>query len=436
MSYLEANLIEKINQREATIGIVGLGYVGLPLVVAFAEAGFKVLGVDIDAQKVAAMNNGLSHVEDVEDATVQKLVSAGQFEATTDYSRLTEADTISICVPTPLHKTKDPNISYIVSAAEQIAKAGVSGKLVILESTSYPGTTREVMLPLLHDEELNVGENFFLAFSPERIDPGRTDYIMWNTPKVVGGMTPSCLAVSCALYKTIVESVVPVSSPDAAEMAKLFENTFRAVNIGLVNEIALICDKLDLDVWEIVEAAATKPYGFMKFTPGPGLGGHCIPIDPHYLSWKMKSLDYTARFVELADEINRSMPEYVVQKVADGLNLAKKAVNGSRVLIMGVAYKPNVSDVRESPALDIIKLLQEKGAEVVFSDPFVEKLNSGGKTLEAVPLTADGLKESDAVVIVTNHSAIDWDFVVEHSQLLIDTRNVANLSAADHPVRF
>lgn len=436
MSQLESTLIEKIKQRDAIVGIVGLGYVGLPLVVSFAEAGFKVLGIDVDKKKVAAMNNGISHVEDVESATVQKLVSAGLFEATADYGRLAEVDTISICVPTPLRKTKDPDVSYIVNATKQIEKAGVKGKLVVLESTTYPGTTQEILLPRLAKEGITVGENFFLAFSPERIDPGRTDYVMWNTPKVLGGMTPSCLAVSTALYGAIVESVVPVSSPAAAEMVKLLENTFRAVNIGLVNEIALMCDKLGLNVWEIVEAAATKPYGFMKFTPGPGLGGHCIPVDPHYLNWKLKTLNYTARFIELADEVNRSMPEYVVEKVADGLNMNKKAVNGSRVLVMGVAYKPNVSDVRESPALDIIYLLQEKGADVVFSDPFVESLDSGGKCLKGVELSAEELQNSDAVVIVTNHSAIDWDFVVEHSGLLIDTRNVANLSAEDQPVRF
>ena len=424
MSNLELELIEKINRRDAVVGIVGLGYVGLPLVVAFAEAGFKVVGVDVDAKKVANVNRGISHVEDVPDSTVQKLISAGLFSATTDYGELSDVDTISICVPTPLRKTKDPDVSYIVSATEQIAAAGVKNKLVVLESTTYPGTTKEILLPRLTQANLAVGENFFLAFSPERIDPGRTDYVMWNTPKVLGGVTPACLAVSTALYGAIVETIVPVSSPAAAEMVKLLENTFRAVNIGLVNEMALMCDKLGLNVWEIVDAAATKPYGFMKFTPGPGLGGHCIPVDPHYLNWKLKTLNYTARFIELADEVNRSMPEYVVEKITEALNGQKKAVNGSRILVLGVAYKPNVSDVRESPALDIIYLLQQKGAQVVFHDPFVDLLVSNDEKLQSVPLTADELQASDLTLVVTNHAKTDWDLVVQSSNLLIDTRNV------------
>ena len=424
MSNLELELIEKINRRDAVVGIVGLGYVGLPLVVAFAEAGFKVVGVDVDAKKVANVNRGISHVEDVPNSTVQKLISAGLFSATTDYGELSDVDTISICVPTPLRKTKDPDVSYIVSATEQIAAAGVKNKLVVLESTTYPGTTKEILLPRLTQANLAVGENFFLAFSPERIDPGRTDYVMWNTPKVLGGVTPACLAVSTALYGAIVETIVPVSSPAAAEMVKLLENTFRAVNIGLVNEMALMCDKLGLNVWEIVDAAATKPYGFMKFTPGPGLGGHCIPVDPHYLNWKLKTLNYTARFIELADEVNRSMPEYVVEKITEALNGQKKAVNGSRILVLGVAYKPNVSDVRESPALDIIYLLQQKGAQVVFHDPFVDVLISNDENLESVPLTADELQASDLTLVVTNHAKTDWDLVVQSSNLLIDTRNV------------
>ncbi len=424
MSNLELELIEKINRRDAVVGIVGLGYVGLPLVVAFAEAGFKVVGVDVDAKKVANVNRGISHVEDVPDSTVQKLISAGLFSATTDYGELSNVDTISICVPTPLRKTKDPDVSYIVSATEQIAAAGVKNKLVVLESTTYPGTTKEILLPRLTQANLTVGENFFLAFSPERIDPGRTDYVMWNTPKVLGGVTPACLAVSTALYGAIVETIVSVSSPAAAEMVKLLENTFRAVNIGLVNEMALMCDKLGLNVWEIVDAAATKPYGFMKFTPGPGLGGHCIPVDPHYLNWKLKTLNYTARFIELADEVNRSMPEYVVEKITEALNGEKKAVNGSRVLVLGVAYKPNVSDVRESPALDIIYLLQQKGAQVVFHDPFVDVLVSNDEKLQSVPLTADELQASDLALVVTNHAKTDWDLVVQSSNLLIDTRNV------------
>ena len=312
-----------------------MGYVGLPLAVAFADAGFKILGIDVDAQKVDRLNNGISHVEDVEHSRVGQMVDDGLFEATTDYSRLEEVDTISICVPTLLRKTKDPDVSYIVNATEQISRAGVVGKAIVLESTTYPGTTEEILQPRFSKRDLKAGSEFFLAFSLERIDPGRTDYVMWNTPKVLGGVTEDCLEVSTKLYGTIVEQVVTVSSPAAAEMVKLLENTFRAVNIGLVNEMALMCDKLGLNVWEIVDAAATKPYGFMKFTPGPGLGGHCIPVDPHYLNWKLKTLNDTARFIELADEINRSMPEYVVEKVTAALNSVKKAVNGSKILDWG-----------------------------------------------------------------------------------------------------
>ncbi|MFK7800627.1 MAG: nucleotide sugar dehydrogenase [Anaerolineae bacterium] len=420
---LKQLLRKKISERNASIGIVGLGYVGLPLAVAFAEKGFTVIGVDVDQSKIDGLNGGKSHIEDVAHQTIHDLVKAGKFSGTTDYGKLAEVDAISICVPTPLRKTKDPDVSYIIAAAESIAQAGAKGKLIVLESTTYPGTTEEIILPRLLKDGSVVGEDFMLAFSPERIDPGRTDHNMWTTPKVIGGMTADCLEIAMALYGTVVKEPVPVSSPAAAEMVKLLENTFRAVNIGLVNEMALMCDKLGLNVWEIVDAAATKPYGFMKFTPGPGLGGHCIPIDPHYLNWKLKTLNYTARFVELADEINRGMPEYVVNKVVEALNSVKKAVNGSRVLIVGVAYKPNVSDMRESPALDVIHLLEQMGADVVFADPFVEDLSHEGLKTQRVELDQETLNKIDIAVVITNHKSTDWSLLEESGGLIIDTRN-------------
>lgn len=419
----KAALLEKIEARQATVAVIGMGYVGLPLAVAFAEAGFPVVGIDVVAEKVAMLNRGQSYVEDVPDAVLRPLVESGKLRATTSYTAVADVDAISICVPTPLRKTKDPDISYIIDATDNIVAHAGKGKLIILESTTYPGTTEEIILPRLTELGHEVGQDYFLAFSPERIDPGRTDYNVWTTPKVIGGMTPACLEISLALYGTIVEKPVPVSSPAAAEMVKLLENTFRAVNIGLVNEVALMCDKLGLNVWEVVEAAATKPYGFMKFTPGPGLGGHCIPIDPHYLSWKLKTLNYTARFIELASEVNGFMPEYVVSKVGDALNMERKAINGSTILILGVAYKPNVSDMRESPALDIIHLLQERGGDVVYHDPFVPDLSHEGFSLQSVRLTPDQLQAADCVVIVTDHQAIDWACVAEKAAVVVDTRN-------------
>lgn len=420
---IKAELLQKIADRQAKIAVIGMGYVGLPLMVAFAEAGFPVVGVDVDHQKVERLNRGESYIEDVTDAVLRPLLQKGLLRASSDYAAVAGVDAISICVPTPLRKTKDPDISYIINAADNIAAHDGAGKLIILESTTYPGTTEEVILPRLTENGQQVGLDFFLAFSPERIDPGRSDYNVWTTPKVIGGMTPDCLEVSLALYGTIVEKPVPVSSPAAAEMVKLLENTFRAVNIGLVNEVALMCDKLGLNVWEVVDAAATKPYGFMKFTPGPGLGGHCIPIDPHYLSWKLKTLNYTARFIELAAEVNGYMPEYVVSKVAAALNGERKAVNGSHILVLGVAYKPNVSDMRESPALDIIHLLQERGAAVTYHDPFVPDLTHEGFDLQSVALTPAALRAADCVVIVTDHRDIDWRCVAEESAVLVDARN-------------
>lgn len=418
-------LLTRINNRTAKIGIVGLGYVGLPLAVAFAEEGFHVIGVDVDPDKVDALNRGQSYVEDVPSATLGPIVGDGRLIATTDYAALATADAISICVPTPLRKTKDPDISFIVNATESIAThmpAG-SGPLIVLESTTYPGTTDEVILPRLSRDGLKVGHDFFLAFSPERIDPGRTDFTVRTTPKVIGGVTPECLEVTVALYRTVVDQPVPVSSTATAEMVKLLENTFRAVNIGLVNEVALMCDKLGLDVWEVVGAAASKPYGFMPFYPGPGLGGHCIPIDPHYLSWKLRTLNYTARFIELAAEVNSHMPDFVVGKVSDALNNERKAVNGSRVLVLGAAYKRDVGDVRESPALDIIHLLRQRGADVVYHDPYIASLRLEDVELATIDLTEAALAAADCVVIVTDHSVYDWEWVARHARLIVDTRN-------------
>lgn len=416
-------LLQKIDDRTAIIGVVGLGYVGLPLVVGLAEVGFTVIGMDVDQRKVDALQKGTSYVEDVPSDVVVQLVQAGTFKPTTAFAELQAVDAISICVPTPLNKTKDPDISYIVTVTNELVKIGAAGKLIILESTTYPGTTDEIILPRLQENGHKVGEDFFLAFSPERIDPGRTDYTVKTTPKVIGGTTPACVDTAVALYGTFVDQPVPVSSTAAAEMVKLLENTFRAVNIGLVNEIALMCDKLGLDVWEVVRAAATKPYGFMPFYPGPGLGGHCIPIDPHYLSWKMRTLNYTARFIELAADINGHMPEYVVGKVADALNEVGKPVKGSRILVLGVAYKPNVSDVRESPALDVIHLLQEKGGVVSYHDPYVPEINEHDLAMSTAVWSDTLIAEADCVVIITNHASYDWPAIAQQAKLIVDTRN-------------
>ena len=420
----ERQVLQRIHDHTARVGIVGIGYVGLPLAMVFAEAGFHVLGIDVSAERVAALNAGQSHVGDVAHEQLRHMRAAGRFEATTDYSVLAELDAVSICVPTPLSKTRDPDISYIVNVAEQLARYLHPGQVIVLESTTYPGTTREVILPQLEASGLRVGLDYFLAFSPERVDPGRTDWTTRNTPKVIGGVTPACMRVAAALYEQAIERVVPVSSPEAAEMVKLVENTFRAVNIGLANEVLLMCDKLGLDAWEVVDAAATKPFGFMPFRPGPGLGGHCIPIDPLYLSWKLKTVDYTARFIEIASEINTNMPRYWTQKVQDTLNDAAKALRGSRILVLGVAYKKDVTDVRESPALDIIHLLQAKGAEVRYHDPYVPEVQIDELRLSSVPNLERALHESDCVVVVTDHSCYDWKAVGEAAQLMVDTRSV------------
>jgi UDP-N-acetyl-D-glucosamine dehydrogenase len=436
MPAIKESLLSKIESRELDLAIIGLGYVGLPLAVAFAEAGFRVTGIDISVDKVTSINRGQSYVEDVASDTLQPLVKAGMLRASKDYADLTNADAIIICVPTPLNKTRDPDISYIIAATEEIVRFGSSGKLMVLESTTYPGTTEEIILPRLTSNGDQVGRDFFLAFSPERIDPGRSDYVVSNTPKVVGGITKDCLDVAVALYGCVVDKPVPVSNTATAEMVKLLENTFRAVNIGLVNEMALMCDKLGLDVWEVVEAAATKPYGYMPFYPGPGLGGHCIPIDPHYLSWKLRTLNYTARFIELASEVNSHMPDHVVNKVTDALNGAAKPVNGSKILILGVAYKANVGDVRESPALDVIHLLESRGSTVCYHDPFVSDLDVSQVPAKRVELTAEVVREADCVIVITDHDGYDWSWISKNAQLIVDTRNVIKGQPNDHIVRL
>lgn len=418
------HLTQKIENRDAVIGIIGLGYVGLPLAVAFAEAGFRVIGIDVDGRKVAALNRQESYIEDIASETLAALPRP--IEATTDFAVLANCDAVSVCVPTPLSKTGDPDVSYIISAADQIARYLHPGMLIVLESTTYPGTTTEVVLPRLtgNGANLKVGEDFFLCFSPERVDPGREDWTTRTTPKVIGGTTPACLAAGKALYGAALETIVPVSSTEAAEMAKLLENTFRAVNIAMVNEVLLMCEKLHLDVWEVIEAAATKPFGFMKFTPGPGIGGHCIPIDPLYLSWKLKSLKFTARFIELADEINTAMPRYWVGKVQDALNEVEKPVKGSRILVLGVAYKKDISDMRESPALDIIHLLQEKGAVVSYHDPHVPAFDHDGMAMTGETNLDAALDAADCVVVATDHSAYDWAEIARRARVVVDTRHV------------
>jgi UDP-N-acetyl-D-glucosamine dehydrogenase len=416
-------LLEKIQDRSARIGIIGLGYVGLPLAVEFAKGGFKVIGYDVSERVCKSLMEGRSHIQDVPSADLAKLVRQELFEATTDESRLREADAVSIAVPTPLVKTRDPDMSYVIAAAEAVSRTAHEGVLVVLESTTYPGTTREVLLPVLTKLGLTVGENVFLAFSPERVDPGNPKYHTKNTPKVVGGITAACTEVATALYASVIDTVVPVSTTESAELVKLLENTFRSVNIGLVNEMAIVCDKLGVDVWEVIDAAATKPFGFMKFTPGPGIGGHCIPLDPHYLAWKMRTLNYKTRFIDLASEINSQMPAYVVEKVAQALNEERKPVNGSRVLVVGVAYKPDIDDIRESPALDVMRLLEQDGADVVFHDPHIASYREDGHTRSGVELSKDELRRADAVVIVTNHRSVDYQMLMDNAALIVDSRN-------------
>jgi UDP-N-acetyl-D-glucosamine dehydrogenase len=415
------DLITKVERRQIQFGIVGLGYVGLPLAVELAQAGYRVLGFDLNPDVVEGLNSGRSHVKDVTDAQLQK--QCERFSATTDMSRLSEPDAISICVPTPLSKFKDPDVSFIVAATEAVKKRLRRGQAIILESTTYPGTTREIMLPALESTGLTVGRDFFLAFSPERVDPGNSRYGTRNTPKVVGGITPDCRRVAVALYQPAIDTLVPVSTTEAAELVKLLENTFRSVNIGLVNEMAIVCDKLGVDVWEVIDAAATKPFGFMKFLPGPGLGGHCIPVDPHYLAWKMRGLNYKTRFIDLAGELNTEMPMFWVHKLAEALNGQGKAVRGASVLVLGVAYKRDVEDIRESPALDIIRLLQGQGARVTYFDPHVPRFREDGKEFRSVELTPDVVAAADCVMIVTDHTVVDYRMIKRMAKLIVDTRN-------------
>ena len=429
-------LAAKIRNRSARVGVIGLGYVGCPLAVEFAKAGFSVTGIDLLESKVAGINDGHSHIRDVPEAHVRELVKAKKLRATTDFSVISELDTVSICVPTPLRKTKDPDMSFIMAACEQLSCYVHPGMLIILESTTYPGTTDEVLLPMLQKPTLQVGQEFFLCFSPERVDPGNPTYQTANIPKVVGGVTPECTRMGALFYSQGLKTVVPVSSTQVAEMVKLLENTFRMINIGLANEIAMMCDRMGISVWEVIDAAATKPFGFMPFYPGPGLGGHCIPIDPFYLSWKSKQAGVEARFIELAGYINGQMPHFVVDRVQSVLNEHYKPIRGSRIHILGVAYKRNIDDVRESPALDIIHLLSCRGAQVTFSDSHVDRLRiDGGDELSAEePLNA--CSKADCVVIVTDHSDFDYSAILERSKLIVDTRNALKGCSSPKVIRL
>ena len=440
MNPLADALLRRIRHADIRAGVIGLGYVGLPLAVELARAGYSVVGLDVDERKVEAIESGTSYIPDVQDAQLADLVAADRLHATNDFAALQDLDTVNICVPTPLRKTKDPDVSYMVAAVEQVARYLHPGMLVILESTTYPGTTEELVRPMLEATGLRAGRDFFLAFSPERIDPGNAQFHTANVPKVVGGTTAACASLASALYQRAIERVVTVGSTQAAEMVKLLENTFRAVNIGLVNEIAMMCDTLGIDVWEVVDAAATKPFGFMPFYPGPGLGGHCIPIDPFYLSWKAKQSGFDARFIELAGEVNGHMPHYVVEKITETLNASRKAVNGARILVLGVAYKRDIDDVRESPALDVMKLLGEKGADVAFSDPHVPFVTAdqwnGPHALESLTLDRQVLEGCDCAVVITDHRAFDYELIARHCQNIVDTRNALHGMAASQLVRL
>jgi len=429
-------LIDRIERRSARCGVIGLGYVGLPLALELAKAGFRVTGIDLDERKVRAIQSGTSYIVDVSDEEIAAPVRSGQFSATSDFSVIRDLDTINICVPTPLRKTKDPDLTYVVSAVNQIRTYLRRGQLVILESTTYPGTTEEVVRPALEASGLEVGRDFALAFSPERIDPGNDRFNTRNIPKVVGGVTATCTQVAKRLYEASVDTVVPVSSTQVAEMVKLLENTFRSVNIGLVNEIALMCSALRIDVWEVIEAAKTKPFGFMAFYPGPGLGGHCIPIDPFYLSWKAKMNGFDARFIELAGAINESMPRFVVERITDALNRHRKSVRGSRVHVIGVAYKAGVNDVRESPALNVMKILADKGAVLSYTDPYVPVVQEEGLALESTDLDDGLLASADCVVILTAHREIDYRMVIRSAQLVVDTRNALQGCKEPHVIRL
>jgi len=417
------DLLARLKRKDFTAAVIGLGYVGLPLAIEYADAGIRVIGIDSDGAKIRAIRSGNSYVDDVPSESIRGAVENGLLGATSDYSALAEADTVNICVPTPLRKTKDPDLSYVVNAAEQVAKYIHRDMLIVLESTTYPGTTDELLVPMFEERGFTVGKDIFLAFSPERVDPGNPQYSTKNIPKVVGGATPKCTKMAAALYTGVMERVHPVSTATVAEMVKLLENTFRSVNIGLVNEIALMCNRMGIDVWEVIDAAKTKPFGFMPFYPGPGIGGHCIPLDPFYLSWKAKQFGFEARFIELAGVINGQMPHFVVGKIIDALNRFKKSVNGAKVLIRGVAYKKDISDVRESPAIDILQLLSKKGAKLSYCDPHVPVLDEHGMRMKAEPFSAATLRKADCVVVVTDHSDFDYRLVARESKVIVDTRN-------------
>jgi UDP-N-acetyl-D-glucosamine dehydrogenase len=433
---IKETLIKKLQDKTAKIGILGMGYVGMPLAVVFAEAGFNVLGIDPDQRKVDTFNKGVSYIQDVPTETVARLHRAGNLNMTADFAALKDMDAVSICVPTPLRQTGDPDMSFIISATEQLAKYVHKGMVIVLESTTYPGTTRELALPMLTEKSgLKVGEDIFICFSPERVDPGREDWTTLNTPKVMGGITSACSEVATAWYAGAIKTVVTVSSAEAAEMSKLLENTFRMINIGLVNELAIMCERLGVDVWEVIEAAGTKPFGFMKFTPGPGLGGHCIPIDPLYLSWKMKEFNYNARFIELASEINTNMPRYVVSRVLEAMNDRGKTLKGSKVLVLGVAYKPDIDDVRESPALDVIALLRKKGAQVEYHDPHIPQIHHEREDwkMESIKDVIPSVRAADAVVVITNHTSYDYKAILDAASFIFDSRNALGKLGRDNP---
>ncbi|HEX9090648.1 MAG TPA: nucleotide sugar dehydrogenase [Anaerolineales bacterium] len=435
MASIKETLLNSLRDHSARIGILGLGYVGLPLASAFGEAGFHITGVDPDPRKVNSVNKGESYIQDVPTEQIARLLKLGRLSATTDFSALRDCDAVSICVPTPLRKTGDPDMSFILSATEELAKYIHPGMIIVLESTTYPGTTREVLLPRLGKEKgLVVGKDFFLAFSPERVDPGREDWNTLNTPKVIGGITEECGEVAAVWYSQALKTVVPVSSAETAELSKLLENTFRMINIGMVNELAIMCERLGVDVWEVIDAAATKPFGFMKFTPGPGLGGHCIPIDPLYLSWKMKAFQYNARFIELAADINTNMPRYVVGRVSDAFNERGIVLKGSKCLVLGAAYKPDIDDIRESPALDVIGLLQKKGAIVEYHDPYIPHLRTHDDIeMHSVGDVMQAVREADCVIIITNHTVYDYQAILKEAKFIFDSRNALGKQGKNHP---
>ncbi len=430
-------LKEKILRRKASIGIIGLGYVGLPLAMTFVKQGFKVYGLDVDEDRVLKLAKGMSYILDIPSAEIKEAIASRKFAVTNDFKHIREVDAVIICVPTPLYKTKEPDVSYIVAAVKNIKRYMKRGQIIVLESTTYPGTTEEVMLPVLESEGLKEGKDFYLAFSPERIDPGNANYDTKNTPKIIGGISKNSTAIAKLLYEQAIDTVIAVSSSKVAEMVKLLENTFRIVNIGLVNEIMLMCDKLGVNVWEVIDAAKTKPYGYMPFYPGPGVGGHCIPVDPIYLSWKARMHGFEARFIDLASQVNSEMPHYVVSKVIEGLNDHRKSLRGSKILLVGVAYKKDVKDLRESPALEIIDILVKKGALVSYHDPYLPYLKIDGINMKGIPFNKNSFKDSDCVVIVTDHSNVDYEFIAKNSKLVIDTRNVLkNLKNKSNIVRI